>query len=81
MNRYQIHCIVEYIRMQDQAQDRFPFDVHGVEDNLEEVLAYFGFFAQLTEAEKDELKAELSRIAEESEWSEAAYLVEQEVRA
>ena len=77
MNKYQMHCIVEYIRMQDE----FPFDVLGVEESLEEVLAYFGFFAQLTEAEREELKTELTKLAEESEWVEVAYLVQQEVRA
>ena len=67
--------------MQDQMLDRFPFDVRGVEENVEKVLDYFGFFAQLTEDEKGLLRAELSKIAEQSEWDEAAYLVEQEVEA
>jgi len=77
MNKYQMHCIVEYIRMQDE----FPFDVLAVDESPEEILAYFGFFAQLTDAEREELRGELTKLAEESEWSEVAYLVEQEVRA
>lgn len=72
MNRYQVHCIVEYIRMQDE----FPFDVFGVEESLEEVLAYFGFFAELTEADQEELRSELTRMAEASEWAEMAYMAE-----
>ena len=77
MNKYKIHCIVEYIRMQDE----FPFDVFGVEETLDEVLAYFGFFAQLTEADREELRSELGKLAEETEWTEMAYLVEQQVTA
>ena len=76
MNKYQMNCIVEYIRMQDE----FPFDVFGVEENLDEVLAYFGFFAQLTESDQAELSSELTRIAEASEWAEMAYLAGKEVR-
>lgn len=77
MNNYQIHCIVEYIRMQDE----FPFDVLGVEESVDEVLAYFGFFSQLTEGDKAELRSELTRLAEASEWAEMTYMVEQGARA
>jgi hypothetical protein len=62
-------------------QDEFPFDVLGVEESVDEVLAYFGFFAQLSEIDQEELRCELTRLAEASEWAEMAYLVEQEVSA
>lgn len=81
MNRYKINCIVEYIRMQDEMEERFPFDVTAVWENVEEILAYFGFFSQLTDEEREVLKADLSKIAEASECDESAYLVEYEVGA
>jgi len=74
MNRYRMNSMVEYIRMQDE----FPFDVLDVEENLDEVLAYFGFFAQLTEDGAAEIRTALADIAGAAEWAEMTRLVGQE---
>ena len=74
MNRYRLNGIVEYIRMQDE----FPFDVLDVEENLDEVLGYFGLYPKLDEAERAELRTALESMAAEAEWIEIARLVSQE---
>ena len=74
MNKYRMNSMVEYIRMQED----FPFDVLDVEENLEEVLAYFGFFAKLTEESAAEIRTALANIAGAAEWAEMTRLVSQE---
>lgn len=74
MNRCRLHGMVEYIRMRDE----FPFDVMDVEENLEAVLEYFGFYPTLDEAERLELSKALGDMAAEGQWAEVAWLVSQE---
>lgn len=74
MNSYRLNGIVEYIR----TQSEFPFDVLDVEDGLEEVLAYFGFHADLDDQERTELRAALGEMAGEAEWAEIARVVSEE---
>ena len=73
MNRYSMHRMIEYIR----AQDEFPFDALDVEEELEAVLAFFGFFPELSEAESEEVKLALCELGSAAEWSEIARWVNQ----
>ena len=73
MNRYSMNRMIEYIR----AQDEFPFDVLDVEEELDAVLAYFGFFPALNEAEREEVTKALSEFGGAAEWSEIARWVNQ----
>jgi len=74
MDRYRLNGIVEYIRMQDE----FPFDVLDVEESMDEVLGYFGFYPRLDETERAELSSALGSMAAEAQWTEIARLVNQE---
>ena len=74
MNKNRMNSMVEYIRMQDE----FPFDVLDVEENLDAVLGYFGFFAKLAEEDAVEIRTALGDIAGAAEWAEMTRLVGQE---
>ena len=66
MNRYKLHMVVEYIR----TQPEFPFDVYDVEDDVQQVLAYFGLHPQLDDEERNELKRDLLELALASQLAE-----------
>lgn len=72
MNRQQMHNIVEYIK----TQPEFPFDALDVEESVEEVLSYFGLHPEIDSLERDELRADLLRLAIEAELAEMARAVE-----
>lgn len=71
MDRYKVHRIVEYIRMQTE----FPFDVMDVDEDVEQVLAYFGLHPALEDEERQEIQRELGEIAGEAQLAEIARLV------
>ncbi len=71
MNPYKVHRVVEYIRMQTE----FPFDVLDVDEDMEQVLAYFGMHPELDDEERREIHGELREMASEAELAEIARLV------
>ena len=71
MNRYKLHTAVEYIK----TQPEFPFDVYDVEDDVQQVLAYFGLHPQLDDEERNELKRDLRELALASELAEIERVV------
>ena len=74
MERLKVHRIVEYIR----TVGEFPFEVEDVDDNLADVLGYFGFeVVALTAQETDELQRELRALAWAEQNQEVALLAEQ----
>ena len=70
MNRYKLHRIIEYIRMQEE----FPFDVLDVEEDIEAVIAYFGLHPELDDEERAEILRDLYPIANEAELAEMEWL-------
>ena len=71
MNRYKLHTAVEYIK----TQPEFPFDVYDVEDDVQQVLAYFGLHPQLDDEERNELKRDLRGMALANELAEIERVV------
>jgi hypothetical protein len=70
MNNAKLHGIVEYIK----ASGHFPFDVEDVDENLPEVLTFFGLFEVLTNEENAVLKEDLTKLALREEEVEAVRL-------
>ena len=74
INKYKIFRIVEYIKLSD-----FEFEINEVIQNLEEILAQYGFVdADLNQDEFLQLMAELIPLAEQFEFREVSHLVAQD---
>lgn len=71
MNARKLNYIAEYVR----TQEEFPFDLLDVEENLDGILGYYGFFPALDESDRYELRKAFDEIAEDAEWAEMARLV------
>ena len=72
MDRYIVHNMVEYIKMQTE----FPFDVIDVEESLDDVLGYFGLHPQLDEQERHEVRRDLLQLALSAELAEMQRIVD-----
>ena len=70
MNAFKLHWMVERVK----AQHEFPFDVEDVEENLAEVLGYFGVCEEVDAEEVCVLKHELVKLALEAEEAEVVRL-------
>ncbi len=75
MNRLKLHGIVEQIR----AQPGFAFDVEDVEENLNEVLDFFGVGGVFSADETDILRQEMMDLALGAEFAEAVRMTDMEV--
>ena len=75
MNQQKVNRIVEYVR----TQHEFPFDASDVEENVQDVLAYFSVVTLLDDEELAEIRDEFLRFGLDAEVAEIARLVEQDL--
>lgn len=73
MDRNEMHRMVEYIRIQPE----FPFDMVNVEQDIELVLAFYGFCRDLDNEEKQEVTRCLLPMAASGELAEIGHVIEQ----
>lgn len=69
INGLKLHNTVEYIK-----QYPFEYEIIEVEENLKEILLNYGIEDNFTEEEIAMLNEELSKLAEQFEFNEAAYI-------
>ena len=71
MDKMKLHNTVEYIR----SRDEFPFDAEDVNEDIAQVLSFFGIDEEFVPEEFRVLRRELMNLALEAEWAEIERLV------
>ena len=70
MNRMKLYKIVEYLKSVDFYHDTFDLEEEGIPT----VLSEYGIYEEFTEEELQEVKKDLTKLAEQNEFREATML-------